>query len=110
MSGVPVRTYSQYLPEVGYIEFSVPVQNPQEIEAYLRRKTEHLSPDKSFLIVAKLMKIATEMWDGFALWLDDPVVARLMLLQDPDIQAWLAAEGQGEEREDQGDSSSVINL
>ena len=91
MSGPPIRTYSQTLPNVGYIEFTVPVQNPQEIQAYLQRKTKHLPPDESFLIVGKLMKIATEMWDGFALWLGDPVEARLVLLQDPDIQAWLEA-------------------
>ena len=83
---------------------------PQEVENYLQRKTKHLPFGESFLIIGKLMKIATEMWDGFALWYGDPVEARVILRQEPEVRGWLDAEDRREETEEQGESSGTINL
>ena len=91
MSIPPIRTFSITHPQVGFVEFSIPLMNPKEVESYLMRKTEHLPPAESFLLIQKLMKTANELWSGYALWLGDPVEAREELRKDKELTRWSAA-------------------
>lgn len=89
---IPIRTYYQNHPQAGYIEFSIPVQSPQDVEIYLRDKLLILPIIERLKLHEELTKQATFMWDAFALFVSDPVQARIQLRQDPDIAAWKAAE------------------
>ena len=92
MTDTPIRTFSMQHPIAGYIEFSVPVMNPDDVNVYLHKKLSPLSEVDRFILTNKLMKIATDMWDSYALWISDPDAARLELRNDPDIAAWMSAE------------------
>ncbi len=83
---IPIRTYSQTHPEVGFLEFSIPIQTPEEIEGYLIRKCQDLSPTERYFLVNKLLKIADEMWSGYVLWVGDPVEARSKLLENSEVR------------------------
>lgn len=87
----PIRTYSQNHPQAGYLEFTIPIHSPQDVEAYLSNKLSGLSPAERLSLANKLLKQANEMWSGYALWVGDPVEARLELRQDKEIMQWLAA-------------------
>ena len=89
MSDIPIRTYSQTHPEIGFIEFSVPVMSPQDVEAYLHNKLSELDPAERFTLTTELLKQAEEMWSGYALWVGDPVAARLKLRGDEEVSQWL---------------------
>ena len=88
----PMRTYSLNHPEAGYLQFTIPYMNPQDVEAYLLKKLSHLPVIDSYTLQTDLMKIATQMWDGFCLWVGDPVKARLQLRSNDEVAAWFDAE------------------
>jgi len=91
MNNIPVRTFSMTHPIAGFLEFSIPIQNPQDVEAYLHVKLEELPPAERFTLTNKLVKQAEDMWGSYALWIGDPVPARLDLRSREEIQRWLAA-------------------
>jgi len=45
----------------------------------------------SFILINDLMKVATEMWAGYVLWVGDPEEARLQLRSDEEVSLWLTA-------------------
>ena len=87
----PVRTFSMTYKDIGYIEFSIPVSNPQDVEAYLLKKLADLPVVERMTLHDDLMKIATEMWDGYCLWVGDPTEARNELRDDEEVSRWLRA-------------------
>ena len=103
----PIRTYSINHKEAGFLEFSIPVSNIQDVEAYLRRRTTNLPLTERIKLQDDLLAIAKQLWEGFACWVGDPVQARIELRQDPEIEAWLATEYLTEPEEEHGE---LINL
>ena len=89
MSDLPIRTFSMNHPTAGFIEFSIPVMNLDDVEAYLQRQTKDMEVGEAHLLVQDLISKATDMWNGYALWIGDPVQARLKLSKDKEIQQWL---------------------
>ena len=89
----PMRTYSLNHPQAGYLQFTIPYMNPHDVEAYLAKKLADLSTVERMTLHNDLMKIATQMWDGFCLWVGDPVKARLQLRSNDEVAAWFDAEG-----------------
>ena len=55
MKKYQVRTYSQTHPKVGFIQFSIPVMNPQDVEAYAIRKAKDLPAGERFILVNQLL-------------------------------------------------------
>ena len=90
-TNIPIRTYSMSHPIAGYIEFSIPVMNPKDVDAYLILILADLPITDRMKLHNELMKWATEMWNAFSLFVGDADAARLELRQDPEITAWLAA-------------------
>lgn len=80
-----MRSFTWNHPQAGFLQFTVPYHNPDDVEAYLHRKLAYLPTIDSFVLHQDIMKIAKDMWDGYALWVGDPVKARLELRNDPEI-------------------------
>jgi len=87
----PMRTYSLTHPQAGFLEFTVPYMNPEDVEAYLAKKLADLPVVERMTLHNALMKTATFMWEGYALWLDDPAEARLQLRGDEEVSRWFRA-------------------
>ena len=88
MTDIPIRTYSQNHPQAGYIEFSIPLMNPQEVETYIQN-LPGLDPVQRYSLANEMLKQADEMWSGFCLCVGDPVQAREELRKDEEVSKWL---------------------
>ena len=89
MTQHPTRTYSQTHPQVGYLDFTIPVQSPQDVDAYLVKKFADVPLTHRMKLHSELLKIATELWSGYALWVGDPEIARLELRRGEEISQWI---------------------
>ena len=86
-----IRTFSISHSQAGYIEFSIPLQSPTDVDAYLHRVLADLPVTDRMTIHSEMMKRAEELWNGYALWLGDPEKARLELRNMEEHQLWSAA-------------------
>ena len=82
---IPIRTFSLNHRIAGYLEFSVPIMNPQDVEAYLRDKLAAVPLRDRLKLHDEVMKQATFMWDAFSLYIGDAEAARLELRKDDEV-------------------------
>lgn len=82
---IPIRTYSQNHPQVGFLEFSIPFHSPTDVEVYLLEKLSHFPVAERLQLYNELMKVATDLWQGFALWVGDPDEARMELRRNEEM-------------------------
>ena len=91
MSPPEIRTFSILNKQVGWIEFSIPLQSPMDVASYLSRILEPLPVVDRMKLHSELMRQADSMGQGYALWLGDPEAARLELRNNKEVSAWLTA-------------------
>jgi hypothetical protein len=83
MTTPEIRTFSLLHNEVGTIEFSIPLQSPREVDAYLCRILADLPVAERMQLHTEMMKRADDMWASHALWLGDPEASALMKAASP---------------------------
>lgn len=89
MTAPPIRTFTINHPRAGWIEFSIPLQSPTDVDAYLRRTLAGLPVTDRMKIHAEMIKRAEELWNGYALWVGDAEAARLELRKNKENTIWL---------------------